>query len=146
MTKDCFAWHSSLRIAPPTERLRADLGRLDSTPARVPDLAWLLPPFETPAAALGCAWVIEGSALGARVLSRSLMRSLEIGPENGGAFFATQPRQQERWQACCAEIEACGQYPGQCKLMIAAAKAVFDAFLFWLDGTVRDADEFLEIA
>lgn len=133
---DGFDWHRSFRIIPPVERLRSDLCRLNARAAEVPDLAWLLPPFDTQASALGCAWVIEGSALGARVLSRSLMRSLAIGPDNGGAFFAPQPCQQERWLACCARIDAHSQDCLQRERMVAAAKAIFDSFLLWLNGRI----------
>jgi heme oxygenase (biliverdin-IX-beta and delta-forming) len=131
----CFGWHTSFSCTKRSDRLRADLQYLGAPPAVVPELGHLLRPFEMRAAALGCAWVVEGSALGARVLSRSLADSLGIGPATGGAFFAPQPHEQERWLACWAAEETCGQHPEQRGFIVASAQATFGAFLHSMNRT-----------
>ena len=129
----CFAWANSPSRIPASHRLCADLRALGLPLGPVTDLDALLPPFEAPAEAMGCAWVIEGSALGARILSGALANSLGIGPHNGGAFFALQPDQKPRWLACCATIEEMGQATINRALMVAGAQATFDTFLKWLN-------------
>ncbi|HVV52981.1 MAG TPA: biliverdin-producing heme oxygenase, partial [Polyangia bacterium] len=59
----------------------AEVGAL----ARCPDL----PPLDSLEAAAGCLYVLEGAALGARVVTRLLADRLGIGADTGAAFFAT---------------------------------------------------------
>jgi len=52
------------------------------------------------AAALGALYVVEGSALGARVIGRAVSVSLGVEPGQGGSFFcgATAAAARQRWQ------------------------------------------------
>jgi len=118
-------------------RLRMDLrllgydaGSIDA----VPRADALLPPLRTASAALGCAWVIEGSALGGKLLAPILRETLGIGSDSGGAFLAPLPSQGERWRACCAAIEAQGVHPWRRAEIVAAAEATFAAFADWIEA------------
>ena len=117
-----------------TARLRANLlglGMDDAAIAGAPRADTFLPLLGNPAAALGCAWVVEGSALGGRILARQV--AVVFGPDAAASsFFAPAPGQSERWQACCAAVEACGADPTHSVAMCAAATATFEAFEAWL--------------
>jgi heme oxygenase len=117
-------------------RLRSDLSFLGVDQAAIddaPSAATLLPVLDNAAAALGCAWVVEGSALGGRVMSRRLNAILgTAGAGGAGTFLATQPGQSDRWIGCCAAVEACGADPRHHIDMRNAAVAVFDVFERWL--------------
>ncbi len=78
------------------------------------DLAWFdarpKPPMRLPhsifdgASALGALYVVEGSALGARVIGRAVQQSLGVAAGSGGSFFcgAAADAARQRWQAFCA--------------------------------------------
>jgi heme oxygenase len=130
-----MAWQAQGDVAPRPDRLRADLIALGVTEATIRDSATadaLLPACEDVATALGCAWVMEGSALGGRVLSRHLAPILGPDATEGGRFFASQPGQAVRWAGCCEAIEACGADPVRRAAMLASAAATFDAVAAWL--------------
>jgi heme oxygenase len=116
-------------------RLRQDLAvlgyGLDALAAAPYADAAILPPMDDIAAALGCAWVVEGSALGGEVLSRQLGAILGA-TRAGGRFLAFQPQQPERWRQCCAAIEDCGIDEQRRAAMVAAAVATFAAVETWL--------------
>jgi len=134
-----LAW---MRTAPEESRaalLRRDLvvlGLPDQVLSAVPRADALLPMATTPAEFLGCAWVIEGSALGGRVIAKLLNRYLGIGQENGGAFFAPNPRQQARWSACCEAVETCGRHTAARAAMQKAAETTMRAFACWMEADV----------
>jgi len=116
-------------------RLRADLAAIGDSAGRigeVPNASGLLPRLDHPAAALGCAWVVEGSHLGARVLAPAAAAIISsTGP--GWTFFAPEQHQLARWRACCDAIEACGADTDGRAAMAAAAAATFAAFEQWLE-------------
>jgi len=94
----------------------------------------LLPKLADPASALGCAWVVEGSALGGRVMSSRVQAILSLNKEaGGGAFFASDLEQPARWRGCCAAVESCGAQANGLAAMTSAATTVFAAFEIWLD-------------
>ncbi len=78
------------------------------------DLAWFhvhpKRPMKLPRAsssgpsALGALYVMEGSALGARVIGRAVRHSLGVEPGRGGSYFcgATADAARLRWQEFCA--------------------------------------------
>ena len=61
-----------------------DLGALDC-PVPPPSAQQL--DLDSPAEALGCLYVLEGSMLGGRVIYRTIGSALGIGSENGGRYF-----------------------------------------------------------
>lgn len=112
------------------DRLRAldeDLAWLGATAARPMTLR--LPP--EPAALLGACYVLEGSALGGRVIGRAVARSLGVGPQRGGSYYcgASAEDARARWQQFCgtlANAEA-ALSPACVDAAIAAANAAFSA-------------------
>ena len=85
------SWHAPAR----PQQLRADLSRLGAAPA----------PFQQPAAAataaewLGGSYVLEGSAMGARLLARDLDRLQPAHPHIAGArsFIDSHLADPRRW-------------------------------------------------
>lgn len=134
-----FAWRSAGATVSRAALLRADLaalGRAHPTIKAIPRGDALLPPLDDPASALGCAWVVEGSALGGRVMSSRVDAMLRIGQsDGGGSFFALDPGQPDRWRGCCDAVERCGAEPDGLAVMTHAAVATFTAFETWLNGT-----------
>lgn len=63
--------------------------------------------LDTPGAAVGAAYVIEGATLGGQLVSRMLADRLEIGPENGGRFFHGYGAEtREKWAEFASWAEA----------------------------------------
>ncbi len=83
-------------------RLEADLAALGWTrlaPSPAP------PVIDSRGRALGLLYVLEGSALGGRVIARHLARTL--GPAVAGAmqFLSATPESGLHWRACCALLD-----------------------------------------
>lgn len=88
---------------PPAGRgvaLAADLRRLGAKVPR-PAPARALPALPDRAAALGCLYVVEGSALGGRVIARRVADTLGLGPTDGAGFFGADSAEaaRARWAA-----------------------------------------------
>ncbi len=129
-----LAWHATGPSASRADRLRADLRALGMTAAEIavlPGADAVLPDLQSEAAALGCAWVVEGSALGGRVMAQHVAGILGPG-QDGGAFFAADAAQPARWRACCAAIDGCGADPVRRSDMVEGAVATFEAVEAWL--------------
>ena len=120
-----------------TDLLRGDLAALGLGSPEIeaaPRAHALLPSLADPASALGCAWVVEGSALGGRAMSAKVDALLDLASiVGGGTFFASDPGQPARWRGCCEAVEACGAQADSLALMIRAAMTTFAAFEAWLD-------------
>ena len=115
---------------PRAARLEADLAFLGATAGeltRVPRCA-TLPRFDGPALG-GCLYVIEGAALGGRVVSRALEARLGLGPAGGASFFRGEPCEAERFPAVLAWLAALG---ADADAIVAGARATFVAFDGWL--------------
>ncbi len=109
------------------------------------DLAWFAvgphrkmrkPPSLTDGyAALGALYVVEGSALGARVIGRAVSASLGVSPGQGGSFFcgASADLARTRWQSFCAMLAAAGPViaaageEAGCARVVAGALSCFGA-------------------
>jgi heme oxygenase len=121
-------------------RLTRDLRALGLEAAEIeaaPMADAVLPPLAHPAAALGCAWVVEGSALGGAVLAARLAATPGLAGTACGSFFGGVDGQDSgvqaaRWRACGRAVEDCGAAPGQWVALRDAAVATFDAFETWL--------------
>jgi heme oxygenase len=70
--------------------LAADLHALATAPPPSQSLDFELP---TSGHGFGCLYVLEGSALGGRVISKRLKQTLGLGPGTGGAYFHGLGRQ-----------------------------------------------------
>lgn len=77
----------------------------------------------------GFLYVVEGSMLGGAHIARNLVRTLQIGPGNGGAFFhAYDGREREHWAALWAFFAACLDVADVPRVVVAASGA-FQLFL-----------------
>jgi len=94
-----------------------------------------LPRFETVASQLGALYVIEGSALGGRSLSKGLDPVLGLGVAEGRRFFTgrgagTAPA----WDRFLTRLSAMAGDPKAREQMMAAAIRTFEVFEDWLNG------------
>jgi heme oxygenase len=82
-------------------------------------------------AALGGVYVLEGSALGARVIGRAVAVSLHVSPGRGGQFFcgATADAARTRWRGLVASLDELGAQMDAAgrQRVVAGANAVFNA-------------------
>lgn len=124
------------------------------------DLAWFgaprqsappLPVLDNQPAALGALYVIEGSALGARVIARHLLNSIGVSPGMGGSFFCRQDAEvaRRRWQHLVMLLGACDfnvdtSHPSQAweARMVEAARETFACLERWI-RTIRTPAEVL---
>ena len=106
-----------------------DLGFSEGEMRRLP-LSMHHLPLDSSAHALGVIYVLEGSALGGRLIHRHLGRLLE-GRASGRRFFAGQGvAAATRWQLVCRRLEQCTDVPA----LIASATATFTGLADWLEG------------
>jgi heme oxygenase len=112
------------------ESLESDLAELGATVCALP-LAEL-PELRGLPEAVGSAYVIEGSTLGGRVLSRHVQACL--GARVPRRFLEVYgPHTGERWQAFRAALPTYAVGHDTRDRMIAGAKSTFRAFTHWLE-------------
>lgn len=137
-----MAWWEVGAAPSRASQLRYDLKVLGVDEAMIAATAQadvLLPTPSCPAGALGCAWVVEGSALGGRFMASQVVAILGEGwSERGGAFFASSSNQSSRWRLCCDAVESYRDDPTSIDAMVGAAVQTFEAFELWLDTAVCD--------
>jgi heme oxygenase len=116
----------------------------------VQDLAWLgvdatalarirlctaIPGYDCSARRLGALYVVEGSALGGRLLCRGLDRLLGASHVDGRRFFAGHGADTGMaWAAVMDRIAATGAEPVGRAAMVCAATETFEVFENWLNG------------
>jgi heme oxygenase len=133
-----FGWAVTAPEESRSARLRRDLALLGVPDSAVVTAAPMqLPPLMRASEALGCAWVIEGSALGGRVIARLLAEHLGITASTGGAFFAPPGGQAARWSACCNAVQVCGRLAGGRAGMQAGAQGTMRVFADWMEASGR---------
>jgi len=112
--------------------LEADLETLGSDVARLPRA--VPPRLPGVAEAYGCLYVLEGSTLGGRVISRHVQARLGSGVPR--AFLeAYGSRTGERWQAFRAALAGAPRSRDVDARIIVGAKATFEAFTAWLTAS-----------
>jgi heme oxygenase (biliverdin-IX-beta and delta-forming) len=92
-----------------------------------------LPEISSVAAAVGSLYVLEGSTLGGQVISRLLVKNLEIQPEGGGRFFAGyQEDTGTRWREFGAWAEGWHQrHVTDENTAVESARQTFNSFNRW---------------
>ncbi len=141
-THALFDWAASAPAERRSARLRRDLAVLGVPDSEVRAAARLrlrlrLPKMAQASEALGCAWVIEGSALGGRVIARMLSENLGISAATGGAFFAAQVGQAARWSGCCDAVQLCGrEAEGRAGMQLGACRTM-QVFAEWMEASPR---------
>ena len=114
--------------------LQSDMTELDRSGNAVADLPRHPAPGSdwSPAQAMGCLYVIEGSTLGGRQLARRLDHLLPANATAGRAFLLAGTDQNHvRWRDFCAALDACGADPAPRAEMVAGAIEAFHCFEAW---------------
>lgn len=114
--------------------LRRDLAALGVPPSALAELPRCaeLPTLRQTADLAGCLYVVEGAALGGRLISAELGPRLGISAGRGASFFVGEgPRTGARWKAVLAWIEcvAVGASPGDA--IVDAAAETFRTLERW---------------
>jgi heme oxygenase (biliverdin-IX-beta and delta-forming) len=118
-------------------QLHRDLVALHLTEAAIERLPRCerLPSVATPAEAMGCIYVIEGSTLGGRVVLRHVRRCVDVDVESGARFFAGYGEQTTaRWRETCAAI---ARFDRRSRLIESASRSAMDTFASleaWLEA------------
>ena len=108
--------------------LGADLGSLASLPRCRAALQ-----FPDPAAAFGCAYVLEGATLGGRVLLPQLQKRLGLDAGHGAAFLASYGEAvTPMWRSFGVALDGWCCNPQRQARATDAAVATFDALSDWL--------------
>jgi len=112
--------------------LRRDLQFLGDVPVDITPILENPPP--NTAAGIGALYVLEGSALGGRVIGRHVSLALRVGPGQAGDFFcaATADQARERWGRFCYFLEQAGRDEGVIADMCEGANAAFGVLSHWL--------------
>jgi heme oxygenase len=132
--RDYLADHEDRRKLPLLER---DLVVLGATPTSVALLPHCrsIPDCEDPAAAFGCAYVVEGATLGGRTLLPLVERKLGLTADSGAAYLASYGEAvEERWRAFGNALNSCCSTDQDVSLAATAAAATFSALEVWLCG------------
>ena len=117
-------------------RLERDLTALGASTTGLPRCDEL-PSVESAADLAGCLYVIEGAALGGRVIAKALDRHLGIGPETGASFFAGDGSgTAARWTQVLAWIEDLAAARGCSDRIVEAACETFRTFTRWIGQKV----------
>jgi heme oxygenase (biliverdin-IX-beta and delta-forming) len=123
------------RKVPWLERDLLALGADATAIARLPRCQ-LLPPCDEPAAAFGCAYVLEGATLGGRSLMPAVEKRLGLTAEHGAAFLASYGTAvEQRWRTFGDALNRyCRPDPRRARAA-QAASATFAALEQWLCGS-----------
>ncbi len=103
--------------------LARDLAALGSPEPSL--LGWSAPDSE--AGRLGCAYVVEGSAIGGRIIYGQL-DYLFGRSADGREFFRGSEGDRSRWHGLCGRLETAGRRLGAVKEMVDGAKDAFSLF------------------
>jgi heme oxygenase (biliverdin-IX-beta and delta-forming) len=128
-------WHDWLRARSRRRFLAQDLRALGIGPAT---FAASVPPLPTEAAAWGSLYVLEGSALGGQVITRSLAEA-GLHPHNGTAYFhgwgeATPAMWREFRAVLEAQLAGAGAVDDACE----AARRTFDTLSHLLESALHE--------
>jgi heme oxygenase len=116
--------------------LKEDLLVLGRDPATVRQCE-RLPRLDTFPQGLGCLYVLEGSTLGAQIISRRLAEKLHVSEGLGASFFnAYGGSVGVRWMEFKRYVSA-SLMPEQADIAVEAARQTFLCFYEWL-GTTSD--------
>lgn len=80
--------------------------------------------------ALGALYVMQGSALGGRVIARILASHVADGACH---YFAGLSDDRQVWQRCCAALEQCADVTGLTTTAVATFRHIADWFTGWPD-------------
>ena len=119
-----------------TSTLQKDLSFLNSSNQQGGSLEICrdIPTVTTLDKAFGCLYVMEGSTLGAKVISKVIQEKLGISENNGGSYFQGYgPATGEYWRRFCAVMEHYAETEGNAEEIVESANQVFIKLKAWLD-------------
>jgi heme oxygenase (biliverdin-IX-beta and delta-forming) len=122
--------------------LRVDLASLGVSEAEIDrlPLCGALPELTSPAALVGCVYVLDGSRLGGKVIARALAPLFPDDAAAGRCFFLWSGKATGRlWRETCETIEQRGLEPGVLHDMIRSARATFTLLEQWLKEMSQSA-------
>jgi len=117
-----------------TPLLELDLRALGvDAPDRLP-LCRDIPLVDTPGAAFGCLYVMEGATLGGQVISRHIRQTLSVTLEGGGRFFhGYGDRTGAMWQGFRSALAAFATTQETQDLVATAAVQTFSTLRVWCE-------------
>lgn len=126
------AWLPSiLRDTPRWPRLKTDLAWWGIDVANLPLAAAAdLPEVQTSEAATGIAYVLEGAALGGKLIARHVQRALQISADNGVSFHAEGTKLASHWQRVREALDECPN--GSHDAIISAAASTYQKLHDWV--------------
>jgi heme oxygenase len=96
-----------------------------------------LPKISQLAEAWGCLYVLEGSTLGGKMISRVVEACLGLGPRNGASFFNGYGEETgTRWKNFTKALTEYSTASGEDEKTIAAANETFLKFGQWINQSV----------
>jgi heme oxygenase len=92
--------------------------------------------------ALGCIYVVEGSALGARAILPLIKARLGLTPRAGASFFVGFDEEGKAvWRACLAALQGIEGDGARADRVIAGAVSTFLTFRQWLPARLTSSSE-----
>lgn len=93
-----------------------------------------LPRLESPAQALGCLYVLEGSTLGGKIIRQQLARTLKLDPHEGCRFFGSYGSEiGSMWKQFCDYLtQFAADHDESRGDILHAARGTFERFNRWL--------------
>lgn len=121
--------------------LRQDLADLGITPQQPAGLeASPLPAIDSPGAALGVLYVLEGSTQGGRVIAPHLARTLGVSEHGGGRFFSLHAANNRGWLGFLQLLITLDEKPSIVEPAIKAACDTFAGLHSYLDAESRQKE------
>jgi heme oxygenase len=97
-----------------------------------------LPKIHHPAQAFGCAYVLEGSTLGGRHISK-LLEGSPIPTNARNFFFGHGPQVLPLWKSFCSALESFGESIHQTDQVVQAANDTFESLQHWMNQDHKHA-------
>lgn len=91
-----------------------------------------LPPLGSVEQMAGCLYVLEGAALGGRIIARTLERTLDVGRAHGASFFAGRADTAFRWKRLLGWLEELSQANTDADEIVSSADRTFASLEAWL--------------
>lgn len=122
-----------------TESLLSDIKSLSDANILTPQKANDLPAIASHTEALGALYVIEGSTLGGKIISKMISQKLGADAENALKFFQGYgERTEEKWEAFKNSLNCNVQSEPDIKLTLSAALETFEKFKKWIERYDRN--------
>ncbi|GAL85382.1 heme oxygenase [Sporocytophaga myxococcoides] len=98
-----------------------------------------LPEITTSSQAMGCLYVMEGSTLGGRMISRIIKESLLIEMDSGVSFFSGYGEETgKKWKLFCEALKEYSLAANDDNTIINAANETFIKFKNWVESEPND--------